>query len=130
MAREIFADLPVNRALIRAAVRRLGDGICQDRLQGCCRYVRDMARADLAAALYQGNHCLLRGGITISAVTSLAAYEGLIEKLAPLVKQGLAAAIYTQTSDVEGEVNGLLTYDRKVVKFDEARLAELHRKLQ
>ena len=59
-----------------------------------------------------------------------AAYEGLIEKLAPLVKQGLAAAIYTQTSDVEGEVNGLLTYDRKVVKFDAAKLAELHRKLQ
>ncbi len=58
------------------------------------------------------------------------AYEGLIEKLAPLVKQGLAAAIYTQTTDVEGEVNGLLTYDRKVVKFDAAKLAELHRKLQ
>jgi beta-galactosidase/beta-glucuronidase len=59
-----------------------------------------------------------------------AAYEALIEKLAPLVKQGLAAAIYTQTTDVEGEVNGLMTYDRKVVKFDAARLAELHRKLQ
>ena len=49
-------------------------------------------------------------------------YEGLIEKLEPLVKQGLAAAIYTQTTDVEGEVNGLLTYDRKVVKFDAAKL--------
>jgi beta-galactosidase/beta-glucuronidase len=59
-----------------------------------------------------------------------AGYEALIEKLAPLVKQGLAAAIYTQTTDVEGEVNGLMTYDRKVVKFDAARLAELHRKLQ
>ncbi len=59
-----------------------------------------------------------------------AAYEGLIEKLAPLVGKGLAAAIYTQTTDVEGEVNGLLTYDRKVVKFDAAKLAELHRKLQ
>jgi beta-galactosidase/beta-glucuronidase len=59
-----------------------------------------------------------------------AAYEALIEKLAPMVKQGLAAAIYTQTTDVEGEVNGLLTYDRKVVKFDAAKLAELHRKLQ
>jgi|SRR5271157_1235410 len=58
-----------------------------------------------------------------------AAYEGLIEKLEPLVKQGLAAAVYTQTSDVEGEVNGLMTYDRKVVKFDAARLAELHRRL-
>ncbi len=58
-----------------------------------------------------------------------AAYEDLIAKLEPLVEQGLAAAVYTQTSDVEGEVNGLMTYDRKVVKFDAARLAELHRKL-
>jgi beta-galactosidase/beta-glucuronidase len=58
-----------------------------------------------------------------------AAYEGLIEKLAPLVKEGLAAAIYTQTTDVEGEINGLMTYDRKVMKFDAAKLAELHRKL-
>jgi len=58
-----------------------------------------------------------------------AAYEGLIEKLEPLVKRGLAAAIYTQTSDVEGEVNGLMTYDRKVIKFDTGRLAEMHRRL-
>jgi beta-galactosidase/beta-glucuronidase len=57
------------------------------------------------------------------------AYEALIQKLEPLVKQGLAAAVYTQTSDVEGEVNGLMTYDRQVVKFDEAKLAELHRRL-
>jgi hypothetical protein len=58
-----------------------------------------------------------------------AGYEELMDKLAPLVKQGLAAAIYTQTTDVEGEVNGLMTYDRKVVKYDAAKLAELHRKI-
>jgi beta-galactosidase/beta-glucuronidase len=58
-----------------------------------------------------------------------AAYEGLIEKLAPLVKEGLAAAIYTQTTDVEGEINGLMTYDRQVMKFDVGKLADLHRKL-
>lgn len=58
-----------------------------------------------------------------------AGYEALIEKLEPLVRQGLAAAIYTQTTDVEGEVNGLMTYDRKVVKFNEAKLAEMHRRL-
>ena len=58
-----------------------------------------------------------------------AGYEGLMEKLASLVQQGLAAAVYTQTTDVEGEVNGLMTYDRKVMKFDAAKLAELHRKL-
>jgi beta-galactosidase/beta-glucuronidase len=58
-----------------------------------------------------------------------AGYEALVEKLEPLVRQGLAAAIYTQTTDVEGEVNGLMTYDRKVLKFDAARLAELHRRI-
>jgi hypothetical protein len=55
-----------------------------------------------------------------------AAYEDLLRKLAPLVEQGLAAAVYTQTTDVEGEVNGLMTYDRKVLKFDSAKLAQLH----
>ena len=56
-------------------------------------------------------------------------YEELMQKLEPLVRQGLAAAIYTQTTDVEGEVNGLMTYDRKVIKFDAAKLAELHRRI-
>ena len=45
-------------------------------------------------------------------------YEQLILRLSPMVSKGLAAAIYTQTSDVEVEVNGLMTYDRKVVKLD------------
>jgi hypothetical protein len=58
-----------------------------------------------------------------------AGYEGLMAKLEPLTKQGLAAAIYTQTTDVEGEVNGLMTYDRKVVKFDVPKLAEWHRRI-
>lgn len=39
---------------------------------------------------------------------------------------GLAAAIYTQTTDVEGEVNGLMTYDRELVKFDEEAVNALH----
>jgi hypothetical protein len=44
-------------------------------------------------------------------------YAALITALRPLIGQGLAAAVYTQTTDVEGEVNGLLTYDRKVLKM-------------
>ena len=36
------------------------------------------------------------------------------EELAPLIAQGLAAAVYTQTTDVEIEINGYLTYDRAV----------------
>lgn len=53
-------------------------------------------------------------------------YESLISKLKPLMDSGLCAAIYTQLSDVETEINGLITYDRKVVKMPAARLKKLH----
>jgi len=43
---------------------------------------------------------------------------------------GLSAAIYTQTTDVEGEVNGLLTYDRAVIKFSPHKLLALHDRLK
>ncbi|MEX2185239.1 MAG: sugar-binding domain-containing protein [Pirellulales bacterium] len=56
-------------------------------------------------------------------------YERLIRKLRPLIGNGLAAAVYTQTTDVEGEVNGLMTYDRAVIKLDADRVAALHKKL-
>lgn len=54
-------------------------------------------------------------------------YTELMHNLALMVKRGLSAAIYTQTTDVEGEVNGLITYDRKVVKIPEDLLRHLHR---
>jgi beta-galactosidase/beta-glucuronidase len=58
-----------------------------------------------------------------------AAYEDVVSKLEPLIRAGLCAAVYTQTTDVEGEINGLMTYDRKVVKYDAAKLAPLHARL-
>ena len=49
----------------------------------------------------------------------------------PLIEaQGLSASVYTQVSDVEDEINGLLTYDRRVSKADPERLRELGRKLR
>ncbi|MEL7118479.1 MAG: sugar-binding domain-containing protein [Bacteroidota bacterium] len=47
-----------------------------------------------------------------------ARFQQLIKDLIGLKSQGLAGAIYTQTTDVEGEVNGMMTYDREIVKFD------------
>ena len=41
-------------------------------------------------------------------------------------KQALSAAVYTQTTDVEGEVNGLLTYDREVIKIPVETLRKIH----
>ncbi|MCJ7487521.1 MAG: PA14 domain-containing protein [Candidatus Aminicenantes bacterium] len=54
-------------------------------------------------------------------------YTELIKNLYPLVDKGLAAAVYTQTSDCEIEVNGLMTYDREVVKLEPARFTSLNR---
>lgn len=48
------------------------------------------------------------------------------EQLLNLVNRGLSGAVYTQTSDVEGEVNGLMTYDRKVIKVEEDRVRKIN----
>ena len=53
-------------------------------------------------------------------------YEQLMRQLLREYSRGLAAAVYTQVTDVEGEVNGLLTYDRKLCKLDPAKLCALH----
>ena len=46
-------------------------------------------------------------------------YVEYAQQLADMAKTGFSAAIYTQTTDVEVEVNGFMTYDRKVIKLDE-----------
>jgi len=56
-------------------------------------------------------------------------YIRLAEKLKTLIPMGFSAAIYTQTTDVEGEVNGLMTYDRKVIKLDEARISKINKEI-
>lgn len=56
-------------------------------------------------------------------------YLGLMEKVGLLAEKGLGGSVYTQTTDVEIEINGLLTYDRKVLKYNPAVLREAHRKI-
>ncbi len=56
-------------------------------------------------------------------------YVKFAMKLKNLVKSGFSAAVYTQTTDVEGEVNGLMTYDRKVDKVDVARVRKANQEV-
>lgn len=51
------------------------------------------------------------------------------EQLLKLIERGFAGAVYTQTTDVEVEVNGLITYDRKVIKVDTQRIRDINRKI-
>ena len=52
------------------------------------------------------------------------------ERVIPAVKKGLCASVYTQVSDVEDEINGLVTYDRKVMKPDPETMRAIAEKLR
>lgn len=56
-------------------------------------------------------------------------YSRLIEDLQASISAGFAAAIYTQITDVEREVNGLMTYDREVIKIPLDELKKIHDQL-
>ncbi len=56
-------------------------------------------------------------------------YVKYAEELKQLIRQGFSAAVYTQTTDVEIEVNGLLTYDRALVKVDEERVRKVNQEI-
>ena len=56
-------------------------------------------------------------------------YVKYADMLYRLIDKGFSAAVYTQTTDVEVEINGLMTYDRKVIKLDEKRVNEANRRI-
>ena len=72
-------------------------------------------------ALRVGNHYFrdaLYGYKTFDEPTALQAeYDKTMEKIKSLIDEGLCGAVYTQVTDVEDELNGILTYDRKVQKL-------------
>lgn len=56
-------------------------------------------------------------------------YIKYANQLLQLIKQGFSAAVYTQTTDVEIEVNGLITYDRKKVKVNEDKIRKINNRI-
>lgn len=56
-------------------------------------------------------------------------YVSCMQELLTLAKTGLSAGVYTQTTDVEGECNGLMTYDRAVEKVDKQRASAIAHQL-
>ena len=64
---------------------------------------------------------------TVEEVTN--EYENFANQLYEMIAKGFTGAVYTQTTDVEIEVNGIMTYDRKVIKMDEPRIRAINRKI-
>ena len=59
------------------------------------------------------------------------AYKRLYEKIViHQMEKGLSATVYTQVTDVEDELNGLMTYDRKVMKIDKEVLREINKNVK
>lgn len=56
-------------------------------------------------------------------------YVKYADMLYDLIFRGFSAAVYTQTTDCETELNGLMTYDRKIIKMDEDRLLKTNRRI-
>ncbi len=56
-------------------------------------------------------------------------YVEYANKLLDLIPRGFSGAVYTQTTDCEVELNGLMTYDREVIKLNEERLREINLKI-
>jgi beta-galactosidase/beta-glucuronidase len=64
-----------------------------------------------------------------NADTLFRTYSQYMDQLVPFIEKGLSAAVYTQLTDVEVEVNGWMTYDRKLMKLGTERLKKVHEKL-
>ncbi len=77
--------------------------------------------------VYKGNVWSYNGLKNKQAL--LDAYRKLVDKVHYLKEKGFSAAVYTQLTDVETEINGLLTYDRAEQKIPADNLLQLHRKL-
>lgn len=69
------------------------------------------------------------GGLPKNKAEYLERYRESIRRLVELKGRGIAAGVYTQTSDVEGEINGLVTYDRAEIKIPAKQLKKMHEQL-
>lgn len=67
------------------------------------------------------------GNAMTSSQEVLDLYSEFAQMLKTFIANGCAAAVYTQTTDVEIEVNGIMTYDREVIKIDENMFSEINR---
>ena len=91
------------------------------------QHLDNVRHPDLEPAAEEPQQCLVAECLGINApAADDFVHDLLIIGAGPA---GLAAAVYTQTTDVEIEVNGLMTYDRKVMKFDTVKLSEMHKRL-
>ena len=102
-------------------------------MRGIQSYIRPLIKdfTDCAelCAVYDINHSRALAAIKMEKAENVKVYSDFADRLKVFVSTGCAGAIYTQTTDVEGEINGIMTYDRDVVKFNEEALRAINVKV-
>ena len=69
-------------------------------------------------------------GKAVDVAAAQKRYLDLMDRLARAAEVSYGGSVYTQTTDVESEINGLMTYDRRVLKYDAAKLREAHARIR
>jgi hypothetical protein len=96
------------------------------KLEGKARILGEFGGIGVFVPGHQWNANSAWGYITVTPAALKAKYQVMNLHLQLLQKEGLSASIYTQPFDVEGEQNGLMTYDREVVKIPFEELRKIH----
>ena len=103
---------------------------------GKCRTDKPKVLSEFGGYSYKvKGHCFnLTHNYGYRSFNGLDAFEDALETLyeeevLPAIDKGLCAAVYTQLTDVEDETNGLLSYDRQVVKVSEKRMRAIADKI-
>lgn len=99
-------------------------------LPGKARVLGEWGGVRVATPSHQWNPAEGWGYIQVSAAGFASKYAFMLRHLALYEEEGLSGAIYTQPFDVETEENGLITYDREVIKIPSEKMRQIHSALQ
>ncbi len=95
-------------------------------LPGKARVIGEWGGIRVPTLKHQWNDTEGWGYIQVPASAFKLKYDSLVKKLKDLEKKGLSGSIYTEPFDVETEENGLMTYDREVIKISAEDLRMIH----
>ncbi|HTF28674.1 MAG TPA: glycoside hydrolase family 2 TIM barrel-domain containing protein, partial [Flavitalea sp.] len=97
--------------------------------EGKARVLGEFGGIGVSVPYHQWNDLQGWGYVQVSAAELKGKYAIMVKRLQKFEKEGLSASIYTQPFDVEGEENGLMTYDREILKIPLQEIRKMHQSL-
>ncbi|SHN45743.1 glycoside hydrolase family 2 protein [Chitinophaga sp. CF418] len=98
-------------------------------LPGKARVLGEWGGVRVATLRHQWNDTEGWGYVQVPSAAFKAKYDSMVKRLKTLEESGLSGSIYTEPFDVETEENGIMTYDREVIKIPSEDLRKIHRQV-